>query len=162
MKSVNLYCEALLRTMGKEKKGEGTASAGMVVLRDFWKNKGLKMDGLFLEDGSGLSPYNAMSAYHLAEAIRLIKNDAKLYEDFYESLPLAGRSGALKNRLKGTAAEGKLRAKSGGLNRVRSYTGLVQNKNGQWRSFSIIANNYKGSSGPVIRHMMRIMEAISN
>ncbi len=161
MKSVNLYCEAMLRVMGKEKKGEGTAEAGLTVLREFWKNKGLNMDGLFLEDGSGLSPYNAMSVYHLAEVIRLIKKDANLYDDFYESLPLAGKSGALKNRLKGTDADGKLRAKSGGLNRVRSYTGLVKNKKGQWISFSIIANNYKGSSGPVLRHMMRIMEAVS-
>jgi len=160
MKSVNLYCEAMLRVLGKEKKGKGTAEAGLEVVNDFWKKKGLKLDGFYLEDGSGLSPYNAVSAYHLATVMRLIKKDAALFNSFYDSLPVAGKSGALRNRLKGTAAQGNLRAKSGGLNRVRSYTGLAKNKQGKWLSFSMIVNNYSGGSWPVLKRMERLMGAI--
>ena len=74
-----------------------------------------------------------------------------------ESLPVAGKSGALKNMLKGTSAEGVLVAKSGGMARVRSYTGYARSKSGRWLSFSMIANNFTGSSGGVRKHMERIM-----
>ena len=160
MKSVNLHCEAMLRVLGKEKKGAGTPEAGLKVVNDFWKKKGLSLDGFYLEDGSGLSPYNAVAAYHLATVMRLIKKDKQLFSSFYDSLPVAGKSGSLRNRLKGTSAQGNLRAKSGGLNRVRSYTGLAKNKKGEWLSFSMIVNNYSGSSGPVLKRMERVMKAI--
>jgi len=160
MKSVNLYCEAMLRVLGKVKKGKGTPEAGLEIVNDFWKKKGLKLDGFYLEDGSGLSPYNAVSAHHLATVMRLIKKDKGLFNSFYDSLPVAGKSGSLRNRLKGTAAQGNLRAKSGGLNRVRSYTGLAKNKKGQWLSFCMIVNNYSGSSGPVLKRMERVMKTI--
>lgn len=160
MKSVNLYCEAMLRVLGKEKKGKGTPEAGLEVVNDFWKKKGLQLDGFYIEDGSGLSPYNAVSAFHLATVMRLIKKDNALFNSFYDSLPIAGKSGSLRNRLKGTVAQGNLRAKSGGLNRVRSYTGLAKNKKGKWVSFCMIVNNYSGSSGPVLKRMEKVMKTI--
>ncbi len=160
MKSVNLYCEAMLRVLGKEKKGKGTPEVGLEVVNDFWKKKGLQLDGFYMEDGSGLSPYNAVSAYHLASVLRLIKKDEQLFNAFYDSLPVAGKSGSLRNRLKETSAQGNLRAKSGGLNRVRSYTGLAKNKKGKWLSFCMIVNNYSGNSGPVLKRMERLMAAI--
>jgi len=160
MKSVNLYCEGMLRVMGKEKGEGGTPEAGLKVLHDFWKKKGLKTEGLFLEDGSGLSPYNALSSYHLAEVMRLIKKDENLFNAFYDSLPIAGQSGALRYRLKGTKAAGNLRAKSGGLNRVRSYTGLAKNAAGQWVSFAMIVNNYKGTSKTTLIRLEQLMKSI--
>ncbi|MFK7807402.1 MAG: D-alanyl-D-alanine carboxypeptidase/D-alanyl-D-alanine-endopeptidase [Saprospiraceae bacterium] len=161
LKSVNLYCEAMLRMLGKKQKGEGTPKAGIEVLLDFWKKKGLQTDGFFLEDGSGLSPYNAVSTQHLAQVMRLLYKDDGLRGVFYDSLPIAGKSGALRYRLRGTKAQSNLRAKSGGLNRVRSFTGLVKSTSGKQLAFSIIVNNYRGSSGKVLKRMEELMRALA-
>jgi serine-type D-Ala-D-Ala carboxypeptidase/endopeptidase (penicillin-binding protein 4) len=161
MKSVNLFSEAMLRILGKQKKGEGTPEAGIEVMLDFWKMKGLQTDGLFLEDGSGLSPYNAVTTQQLASAMRLIYRDEILRNAFYDSLPVAGKSGALSNRLKGSKAENNLRAKSGGLNRVRSFTGLVKSADGKMLAFSIIINNYSGTSGKVLARMEELMKSLA-
>lgn len=161
LKSVNLFCEAMLRTLGKKNNGEGTAEAGMEVLLGFWKKKGLKTDGFFMEDGSGLSPYNAVSTQHLATVMRLIYRDEFLREAFYDSLPIAGKSGALRYRLKGTKAQNNLRAKSGGLKRVRSFTGLVKSASGKQLAFSVIVNNYSGGSGKVLKRMETFMASLA-
>ncbi len=161
LKSVNLFCEAMLRILGKKKKGKGTPEAGIEVLLEFWKKKGLKTEGFFIEDGSGLSPYNAVSTQHLATVMRLIYKDEFLREAFYDSLPIAGKSGALRYRLKGTKAQHNLRAKSGGLKRVRSFTGLVKSASGKQLAFSVIVNNYKGGSGKVLKRMETFMASLA-
>ncbi|HHS95057.1 MAG TPA: D-alanyl-D-alanine carboxypeptidase/D-alanyl-D-alanine-endopeptidase [Phaeodactylibacter sp.] len=161
MKSVNLYCEAMLRMMGKKKKSDGTPEAGLEVLIDFWKAKGLPIQGLFLEDGSGLSPYNALTAQHLALAMRLIFKEEDWRNDFEASLPLAASSGALKHRFKGSKAQNNLRAKSGGLNRVRSFTGWVKNAQGKQVTFAIMVNNYIGEASYILRKMETLMISFS-
>ncbi len=162
LKSVNLFCEALLRMMGKRKNGDGSPEEGRKVMLDFWKIKGLDTSGFFVEDGSGLSPYNAVSAHHLATVMRLIARDEELLASFYDSLPIAGKSAALKHRLKGTRAANNLRAKSGGLNRVRSYTGIVQNTAGKQLTFSVIVNNFQGGSGKVLNKMEQFMKSLAD
>lgn len=161
IKSVNLFCEAMLRMLGKKEKGEGTPEAGIEVLMEFWQKKGLVTDGFFIEDGSGLSPYTVVSTQHLATVMRLLYRDEGLREAFYDSLPIAGRSGALRYRLKGTKAANNLRAKSGGLERVRSFTGLVKAASGKQLAFSIIVNNYTGSSGKVLKKMEALMKSLA-
>ncbi len=161
-KSINLYCESMLKTIGLERKGEGSTVAGMEVLTDFWSAKGLDTEGFFMEDGSGLSPRNGVSSYQLAKIMQLIAKDKALYASFEKSLPLAGRTGSMKWLLKGTVAEGVLRAKSGGMQRVRSYTGYARSKSGRLLAFSMIANNFTGESGGVRKKMERLMLAISS
>jgi len=104
-----------------------------------------------------LSPYNNVSAFHLAKIMQLIAKDIQLFDAFKESLPVAGRSGTMKYMLKGTAAENKLWAKSGGMKRVRSYTGFARTKSGKLLSFSIIANHFSCSSTDMRKKMEKIM-----
>ena len=161
LKSINLYCEVFLRMIGLQQRGEGSADAGIEAMYDYWENKGLNMDFLFLKDGSGLSPRNGISAAQLANILRLIKENHKTYNDFYSSLSIAGKSGGLKYLLKGTNAEGNLRAKSGGMERVRSYTGYTKTRSGQSLTFCMIANNFKGKSRVVRSGMEQLMAALS-
>ena len=156
LESVNLYCESMLRYLAVSAKSSGSEN-GLEIIKDFWKEKGLDVDGLYLEDGSGLSPYNSVSSFHLAKILQLIAKEKKLFNSFNESLPIAGRSGTLKYMLKGTAAENKIRAKSGGMKRVRSYTGYARAKNGKLLSFSIIANHFSCSSRDMRRKIEKIM-----
>jgi D-alanyl-D-alanine carboxypeptidase/D-alanyl-D-alanine-endopeptidase (penicillin-binding protein 4) len=96
----------------------------------------------------------------MASAIRIILNDDKISDSFKNSMPVAGKSGSMKYMLKGTSAAGKVFAKSGGMERVRSYTGFVKTKKGKVVSFSMIANNFIGKSSQVRKKMEKLMLAI--
>ncbi|MEM1322113.1 MAG: D-alanyl-D-alanine carboxypeptidase/D-alanyl-D-alanine-endopeptidase [Bacteroidota bacterium] len=160
-KSINLYCESMLKWLAVQQgKGNSTA-AGIETVLAHWSELGVDTEGFFLEDGSGLSLRNSVSSYHLARIMQLIARDEALYKTFSPSLPLAGRSGSLKRMLRGTAAEGVLRAKSGGMQRVRSYTGYARSKAGRLLAFSMIANNFTGASSDVRRQMEKLMIAMS-
>lgn len=157
LKSVNLYCESMLRAIGQKVAGIGSSEEGLKAIYDFWSKKGLKTAGFFMEDGSGLSIRNSVASFHLASIMRLVAKDKTLYDSFYTSLPDAGKTGSLKYMFKGTAAIGKLKAKSGGMSRVRSYTGYARSKSGTLLAFSIIANNFEGSSSTVRKKMEKVM-----
>ncbi len=157
MKSINLYCEAMLRYLGADRKGKGTPDAGLEVIQEFLKNKNFNKNNFFIEDGSGLSPFNTVSSFQMATVMRLIAQDKKLYTSFRPSLPVAAQSGALKYMFKGTNAAGKIRAKSGGMKRVRSYTGYAETKSGKLRAFSIICNHFTCESSEMRKKMERVM-----
>ena len=157
MKSINLYCEAMLRYLGRDKKGEGSAEAGLEVVYEFLKKNGINDPAFFMEDGSGLSPFNTVSTYQMTSIMRGIAKNKALYTSIRPSLSVAARSGALKYMFKGTAASGKIRAKSGGMTRVRSYTGYVENKSGKLLAFCIICNHFTCESSEMRKKMEKVM-----
>jgi len=61
---------------------------------------------------------------------------------FFESLPIAGVDGTLKNRMKNSPAEGNLRGKTGTVGYVRNLSGYVESINGEIYLFSLLVNNY--------------------
>ncbi|MEL7021290.1 MAG: D-alanyl-D-alanine carboxypeptidase/D-alanyl-D-alanine-endopeptidase [Bacteroidota bacterium] len=160
LKSVNLYCEAMLKTMGIAKKGIGSTKAGASVVSEFWKERGLDTKGWYMEDGSGLSRTNAISAFQLAKIMQLTARDKGIFDHFYASLPIGATSGSLKRMFRGTAAAGNIRAKSGTLERVRSYTGYATDSRGMLLAFCIMTNNFSGSGGNMRRKMERLMVEI--
>ncbi len=155
-KSVNLYCEAMLRAIGANQSEDGSPSAGIEAIYKYWEEKGLSTEGFYLEDGSGLSARNAISAYHFTKILQLATN-SKTFEAFYDSLPIAGKSGTVRNLLKGTSAVGKVRAKTGSMRRVRSYTGYAKTNSGKLLAYCIIVNNYDCSTWTLVKNMEKIM-----
>ncbi len=156
MKSINLYAEALLKRISAEKRIPGTTKMGIRVVKEYWDQMNVETSGMLIRDGSGLSSNNVISPYQLAQILR------KAYQtpygqDFYQSLPVAGRSGSLKNMLRGTRAEGRLRAKSGYISAVRAYAGYVVTARNRLVSFAMIANNYTCSSGQMRRKFEKLM-----
>ncbi|MFK8007363.1 MAG: D-alanyl-D-alanine carboxypeptidase/D-alanyl-D-alanine-endopeptidase [Saprospiraceae bacterium] len=160
MKSINLYSEAMLRMIGKKVNDKGTPEAGLEAVYDFLKNKKMNTKGFFLLDGSGLSPMNSATTFQMASAIRIFLNDDKISDSFKNSMPVAAQSGSMRYMLKGTSAAGNVFAKSGGMERVRSYTGFVKTKKGKVVSFSMIANNFTCKSAQVRKKMEKLMLAI--
>ena len=61
------------------------------------------------------------------------------------ALPIAGVDGSLAARMKGTAAEGNLRAKTGTMSNIRSLAGYVTARNGEHLAFVILINNFEGT-----------------
>lgn len=161
MKSINLYCENFVKTLGAEQQKKGTRDAGLQVIKNFWKNKGLDLNGFYIEDGSGLSARNAVTSYHLAKIMQLAARDSRIYKALYDSLPVGGQSGSLKRMFRGTSAVGKIRAKSGTLKRVRSFTGYATTRAGKEVAFSIIVNNFSGSGGAMRKKLEKVMLAMT-
>ena len=80
LKSVNLYCEAMLRAIGKEQNGNHNAKSGIAYIQEHWKRKGVSTNGWFLEDGSGLSPRNSVSTYQLAIILQKVAKTPDLFQ----------------------------------------------------------------------------------
>ena len=156
-KSINLYCESMLRSIGVKKMKKGSTSAGIRAVKAHWEDRGLSFDGCDLKDGSGLSPRNLVTAKFMAQFMRKVARDPNIYSSFKASLPLAGRSGILRNKFKKTIAEKKIWAKSGTLGNVRTYVGYFKNQKGVEYSFCILVNNYEGSGGAIRRKMEQMM-----
>jgi D-alanyl-D-alanine carboxypeptidase/D-alanyl-D-alanine-endopeptidase (penicillin-binding protein 4) len=143
-KSINLYAEHLVKMIGYTLLKDGSNESGTKAITEFWQGKGVPVDGLHMNDGSGLSRYNGITPNQLANMLRMNLLEP-WFQDFFNSLPVAGLStdpGSLKNMCKGTAAEGKVWAKSGYISRVRTYTGYVETKSGRRLCFAMMANNY--------------------
>lgn len=139
--SNNHYTEHLFRYLGLQKTRPATNIAAMQVIRSFWKEKGLPVEQLFMYDGSGLSPSNAVSANFYVELLTYMKNKSANSSVFYDSLPICGENGTVAFILKDTPLQGKVHAKSGSINRVRCYAGYIENK-GKTYAFAIMVNDY--------------------
>jgi serine-type D-Ala-D-Ala carboxypeptidase/endopeptidase (penicillin-binding protein 4) len=95
-----------------------------------------------IADGSGLSRMDLISAGQITKLLEAMHSQPKLFSPFYESLPVMGVDGTLESRLKSTAAEGNVRAKTGFLTGVRSISGYLTTRDGELIAFSIIGNNF--------------------
>jgi len=158
--SVNLYAEHLIKELGKKYKNNGSTVAGVEVLKDFLNNAGIKTDGMFIEDGSGLSPLNAINTEALVNLLFYMKSRGKYFPEYYSSLPEAGKEGTLKNYFWDPAFDSRLKAKSGSMTRVRSYAGFFTTVSGKNMIFSIIINNYTGPSKTIIPGIEEIIKEI--
>ncbi len=157
LESNNLYVEAILRAIATAQNEEGSPSKGCEIVTNYWKSKGIDMGGFFMKDGSGLSSRSGATSRQLASVLYFMNNSTTLIPSFYNSLPKAGESGTLKNMFKGTKAVGKIRAKSGSMTRVRSYTGYVERPNGKRWCFSILVNNYNCSGSEMRKKLETLM-----
>ncbi len=129
-KSINLYGETFVKTLAKEKKNEGSFSAGVDYLKKFWTNKGISSVMLNFADGSGLSPQNYVSAKAEVQALQWSQKQ-RWYPIFLESLPVQGNG---------------MKMKSGTMKNTKSFAGYHTSKSGEQYTFAIIINNYQGSN----------------
>jgi serine-type D-Ala-D-Ala carboxypeptidase/endopeptidase (penicillin-binding protein 4) len=161
--SVNLFAEHLIKELGKKFKNNGSTASGAEVIIEFLKNSGIDTNGMFIEDGSGLSPVNAINTRELVRLLVYMKNRGKYFSEYYSSLPDAGKNGTLKNNFKDPSFNSRLKAKSGSMTRVRSFAGYFNTVSGKEMAFSIIINNYSGPSKKIISDIEdNIRELISN
>ncbi len=153
--SRNLYGEMLLRGLGAEVSGVGSLQTGLQALEAFLEKAGIAADPLDFSDGSGLSRTNLLTPESVVRLLQYMERHPQA-AGFRDCLPVAGRDGTLKNRMKGTAAEGRVLAKTGTLKFVSSLSGYVTNLDGTPLAFSIMANNTRSSP----REARRAIDAI--
>jgi serine-type D-Ala-D-Ala carboxypeptidase/endopeptidase (penicillin-binding protein 4) len=144
--SVNLFAEHLLREIGRKISGKPTLEAGLKAVKSYWEDRGIYLQGFYQTDGSGLSRSNAICARTLVEVLLTMDHTPEEGRIFLHSLPIAGKEGTLRYFFQGTPLDGKMRAKSGSMERVRSFAGEFTNRNGHQLFFAVIVNNFSGSS----------------
>lgn len=135
--SVNLFGEAVLKTMGAFFQRDGSFRAGVNVVKEFLRRCGVDTSLVMLHDGSGLSRHNLTSPYTLALVLRRMYH-SKYFNDFNNLLPGPGE-GTMETRFKDM--KGVLRAKTGSLDAVSCLSGYL-NINGRHYCFSMMFNNF--------------------
>jgi D-alanyl-D-alanine carboxypeptidase/D-alanyl-D-alanine-endopeptidase (penicillin-binding protein 4) len=146
--SQNQIAEILFKTLGLEKTGVGSADSGRVVLERQLATWGAEPDGYLVRDGSGLSRYGYLSPETLVRVLDKVRADTAFHV-FYDALPIAGLDGSLRNRMKGTAAAGKIHAKTGSVANARSLSGYALTADNHTLIFSLLANNWITSQAAV-------------
>jgi len=172
--SNNLYAEVLLRLLGKATgkmtvpqtvtgkmpvpqedltgkmplPQEDTSEIGLKELKTVLTQLGVNPNSYKLADGSGLSRHNLISPEALVQTLRLMANSpaASVYR---ASLPVAGESGTLKNRINITPNRVILQAKTGTLSGVSALSGYIEVPNYEPLVFSIIVNQSELSAAKV-------------
>jgi D-alanyl-D-alanine carboxypeptidase, serine-type, PBP4 family len=156
--SVNLYAEHLAKQLGKTFRNNGSTEAGVDVIKGFLSKTGINTEGMFIEDGSGLSPLDALNAGSVASLLFYMRSKGHFFDDFYSSLPEAGKEGTLKNIFSDPVFEGRIKAKSGSMTRVRSYAGYLTTLSDNELIFCIIVNNFSGPYQDIISHIEEILK----
>ena len=139
--SQNQIAEVLFKTMALERTGVGSADSGRRVLEQQLAAWGAKEGGYAIRDGSGLSRHDYLSPETIVRVLVAIRSDTA-FRVFYDALPIAGVDGTISNRMKGTAAEGNVHAKTGFVDKARSLSGYATTADGRLVIFSMLCNNW--------------------
>lgn len=159
LKSNNLYTEAIVKMIGLEKRGQGSGQNGMASVKQLLRKCKVSTEGLHFHDGSGLSSRNLISAEAFAQFLSGITKYIPI-DELITYLPKGGYTGTVRGMFGGSKARGHVWLKSGSMEGVLSYTGLVHAKNDQWYSFSIIVNGFTAPSTQVRASLEKIITAI--
>ncbi|MCK9219763.1 MAG: D-alanyl-D-alanine carboxypeptidase [Bacteroidales bacterium] len=139
--SINWRSSKLLRKIGGKVYHDATTAAGVKAITQYWSDKGVDTNGIYFYDGNGLSRNNSISPKQLVDALYVMRI-SPYFKAFYESLPLAGMTGTLHKAMKGTEAQGRIRAKTGTISQVKSFAGFVDSVTGRKLIFALIVNNF--------------------
>jgi D-alanyl-D-alanine carboxypeptidase/D-alanyl-D-alanine-endopeptidase (penicillin-binding protein 4) len=154
--SQNQIAEMLFHTVALESTGVGSSDSARVVVERQIAQWGVVPSEAVVRDGSGLARYDYISPRTVVRILDAMKRSPN-FKVFYDALPIGGVDGTIRNRMKGTPAEGNVHAKTGSVALARSLSGYVTTANGRVLIFSFLANNW---TVPV-RAVERVQDAIA-
>lgn len=137
--SDNLYAESMFyQIAARQSNRPATAKQAAAVMKLLIRKIGLNPSHYRIADGSGLSLYNYQSAELQTALLRYAYRNPDIYGHLYPALPIAGRDGTLKSRMRKTPADGNVHAKTGTLSGISSLSGYLTAANGNTLCFAII------------------------
>jgi len=139
--SNNLQAELLFLTLGKEQKGKGDSDTGQAVIKEFLDEQRISTNDFYMVDGSGLSRYNLVTPKTIVQLLRFMAHH-HYFEQYYNSLSIAGVDGTLKNRMKQKPLVNRIRGKTGVMKNIRNLSGYLQTLDGELIAFSFMCNNF--------------------
>ncbi|MDQ3276872.1 MAG: D-alanyl-D-alanine carboxypeptidase/D-alanyl-D-alanine-endopeptidase [Bacteroidota bacterium] len=144
-KSVNLYGEALAKTIALKKGKTASSEIGAGVIRDFWKDKKIGIDAseLNMQDGSGLSPQNRVTTHAQVAVLQYAKKQP-WFDGYYDGFPLYNG----------------MKLKSGTIGGAKGFCGYHTSKDGRQYIVSFIVNNYNGSASALVQKMYTVLDVL--
>jgi D-alanyl-D-alanine carboxypeptidase/D-alanyl-D-alanine-endopeptidase (penicillin-binding protein 4) len=159
-KSQNLHTETLLRLLGARRDGVGTLESGRAAVDDFLRRMGVDTESWSLQDASGLSRSDLLSPHGMVTLLAAM--DRHPHAAFFrESLPVAGEDGTLETRMRGTPAEGRVRAKTGSIRNVNALAGYVTTRRGRRLAFYAAANHHTAGSAEATAAIDALMAVLA-
>ena len=147
--SNNTMARQLFLTIGREQRSPVDADdhkAATRIINQWLSEKGIAPDALVMENGSGLSRGERLTAREMAQLLEAAWNSPYASE-FIASMPLAAMDGTMRKRLRNTPVAGRAHIKTGSLNAVRAIAGITQDANGQsWAVTAIVNHPAAGGS----------------
>ena len=157
--SHNLRAEMLLRLLGVKAAGAGTAEAGRAAVATFLTAQKVDVAGWDLQDGSGLSRSDLVTARGLVDLLAAMDKHPH-GAAFRDSLPVAGVDGTLKRRLSGPRLQGRIHAKTGTLRHTGALAGYATPARGDRMAFAILVNNATAPGGDIQDAIDEVAEAL--
>ena len=143
--SDNFLAECLFKTLGAETSGlQGNSFYSQQAIQKFIKGNNIYAEGTEIVDGSGISRFDHATPLAIAGVLEKMYFDLSHFDDFYNSLSIAGEDGTLRGRLRETDGENNFRGKTGSLNGVSSLAGYLKDGNGDMLIVTIIFEYTKG------------------
>jgi D-alanyl-D-alanine carboxypeptidase/D-alanyl-D-alanine-endopeptidase (penicillin-binding protein 4) len=158
--SQNLHAEILLRLVGLKVEGEGSAAKGHEAVAELAKRLGVPDEGWGLADGSGLARTDLITPRGLV-ALLVAMDRHPHAAAFRDSLPVAGVDGTLEKRMRGTAAERRVMAKTGTMRLANALAGYVTTARGERLAFAMVVNNHAGKSREAVAAIDAIAVALA-
>jgi D-alanyl-D-alanine carboxypeptidase/D-alanyl-D-alanine-endopeptidase (penicillin-binding protein 4) len=143
-KSINLYGEHLLKTIALQQGREPETAAGADIVKSFWKTRlGIENGAMNVLDGSGLSPGTRITTMAMAAILQSVQKEP-WFKSYFDSFPVYNN----------------MKMKSGSINDVLAYAGYQTTSSGTPLVFSIIINNYQGSSASLKQKIFRVLDVL--
>jgi D-alanyl-D-alanine carboxypeptidase/D-alanyl-D-alanine-endopeptidase (penicillin-binding protein 4) len=140
--SQNQIAEMLFRTVALEQTGAGRTDSARAVVSAQIAKWGVSVSAeAVVRDGSGLSRYDYISPRTVVRILDAMRRSPH-FSAYYDALPIAGVDGTIRNRMKGTPAQGNVHAKTGSVALARSLSGYVTTADHHMLIFSFLANNW--------------------
>ena len=143
--SQNLHTEMLLRTVARQNGLWATPEELMKVPADFYAAAGIAPGDVIQTDASGLSRHDLVTPRAIVTLLSFAQNQS-WFGPYYASLPVGGIDGTLEDRMKNTPAAGRIHAKTGSVEHVRTLSGFAETPGGRRLIFSFLSNNQGGKS----------------
>lgn len=140
-KSINLYGEAFIKTIALVKNGFASTETGLDLIKKFYQVIGIDPEAISIIDGSGLSPQNRVTSRALTTALQFALKKP-WFPSFYNALPLFN----------------DMKMKSGYISGVRAFCGYHQSRQGVKYCYSIMVNNFSGSSVDITKKIYKLLD----
>ena len=146
--SDNLSAEMTLLALAEQFYGKpANAKNGINIIDKMIEAIGFNQKDYRVVDGSGVSHYNVVSTELIVSLLKyMYDTKLELYEILYSSFPIAGVDGTLEHRMEKGFTKNNVHAKTGTLTGVSTLSGYLTNKKNHKIAFSIMMQNYIGSS----------------
>ncbi|MBD1395731.1 D-alanyl-D-alanine carboxypeptidase/D-alanyl-D-alanine-endopeptidase [Pontibacter sp. JH31] len=142
-KSVNLYGEALVKTIAYKNTHTSDTPKGLEIIRQHWSAQGIAGTELAMVDGSGLSPLNRVTTHAQVRLLQYARQQ-NWYRGFYASLPVYNG----------------MKMKSGTIRGVKGYTGYHKARDGREYIFAFVVNNCNGSAATLVKKMYGVLDEL--